>query len=168
MLNFRDNFFFAKFTVFFFILTIFGYWGIDLNSEELYIVFSFFLLVIAGVVLSRKSILLLFIKSVNTKFFRLLSDLLIIVSALSLRVNALKNLRVSLEVLFSVLTKFSKISVLFFSKGLPVVKSILQARVAFLSIFLSLSSSVFFKNLLRLKRFYSFSSTSSKFFSIKI
>lgn len=77
MLSFKNNFFFTKFTVLFFILTIFGYWGIDLNSEELYIAFSFFLLVILGVLVSRKAALVLFAKLVNIKYFNFMSDLLI-------------------------------------------------------------------------------------------
>lgn len=74
MLNFKDNFFFIKFSVLFFILVIFGYWGIDLNSEEIYIAFSFFFLVIVGFVLSRKSILYFFIRSVNAKYMQQVSS----------------------------------------------------------------------------------------------
>src|SRR6187402_1797856 len=74
MLNFRDNFFFVKFSVLFFILVIFGYWGIDLNSEEIYIAFSFFFLTILGFVLSRTAFLYLFVKSVNKKYMQQLSS----------------------------------------------------------------------------------------------
>ena len=67
MLSFKENFFFVRFSVLFFILTIFGYWGIDLNSEELYIAFSFFVLVIAVFMLVRSGVLFFFVKAVNAK-----------------------------------------------------------------------------------------------------
>lgn len=77
MMNFRSDFFFFKFAGLFFILTIFGYWGIDLNSEELYIAFSFFLLFSFSVVLFRQTVTALFVHSVNAKYVRFLSDLII-------------------------------------------------------------------------------------------
>ena len=167
MLNFQDNFFFAKFTVLFFILTIFGYWGIDLNSEELYIAFSFFLLVILGVVLSRRAVLTLFVKSVNQKYFRILSDLLVVVSALTLRLVELKALVSSLVSLRKLVSKLITFTSGHFSGDASLVRNLLSARTAFLSSFLSLSLNVFFKNVLRLKKFYSFSAAAAKFFSIK-
>jgi hypothetical protein len=76
MLEFKSNFFFIKFSVFFFIATIFGYWSIDLNAEELYIAFSFFFLFILSFTLVRKSVLFFFVNSVNAEFNRVAGDLL--------------------------------------------------------------------------------------------
>lgn len=87
MLNFRENFFFVKFSVLFFLVVIFGYWGIDLNSEELYIAFSFLFLVVLTFVISRQALLLVFVKSVNAKFTRLVADLFVIVSSLTLQLK---------------------------------------------------------------------------------
>jgi len=74
MLSFKDNFFFLKFAFLFFVVTIFGYWGIDLNSEELYIAFSFFFLVVLAFLMSRVAVILFFSKTVNRKYSRLLSN----------------------------------------------------------------------------------------------
>ncbi len=81
MLNFQSTNFFVKFTLLFFILIIFGYWGVDLNSEELYIAFSFFILVLFGVTLFKSSLVLIFTKMLNVKYFRLFIDLLSISGA---------------------------------------------------------------------------------------
>ena len=166
MLNFQNNFFFAKFTVLFFILTIFGYWGIDLNSEELYIAFSFFLLVILGVLASRQAILLLFVKLVNAKYFRILSDLLVVASALILRVAELRTLAALLTTTSNLLLSIATNAALFFQTGVALSGLVLSNRALVLSSFLPLSATVFFKTISRVKRFYSFHAA-EKFFSIK-
>jgi len=168
MLNFRTNFFFVKFTVLFFILAIFGYWGIDLNSEELYIAFSFFLLVIVGVVTSRQALLYVFIKSVNTKYFRLLSDLLVSVGALTLRVAELEVLSASLVSLKELSTKFAAFTINSLSLDLNVVKNTLLAQRSLLLVLLPLSFKLYCSNLFRIKKFQSFSGSAFKFFSISL
>lgn len=168
MINFRDNFFFAKFTVLFFILTIFGYWGIDLNSEELYIAFSFFLLVIAGVVLSRHSILLVFSKSVNTKYFRIVSDLLIVVGALTMRRHRVRSLWFSSVRLELMLIRFNRFVSFFLKNDSATVDALLKVRKLLLSGLLSISFASFVKNVAQIKKFYSFSGTTTKLFSVKI
>jgi hypothetical protein len=45
-----------------------------LNSEEIYIAFSFFFLTILGFVLSRTALLYVFVKSVNKKYMQQLSS----------------------------------------------------------------------------------------------
>lgn len=68
MLRFNDNYYFLKFVSLFFIIIIFGFWGIDQNSEELYIAFSFFLLVLLGIYATRTAALYYFIKVMNLKY----------------------------------------------------------------------------------------------------
>jgi len=72
MISFENNFFFIKFLVLFFLITVFGYWGIDLNSEEIYIAFSFFLLVAAAILSFRSSLLNIFVTLLNKKYNKLL------------------------------------------------------------------------------------------------
>lgn len=168
MLNFKDNFFFAKFTILFFILTIFGYWGIDLNSEELYIAFSFFLLVVVGVILSRKALLVIFIQSVNAKYFRLLNDLLVAVSALTLSTIELKRLDVSLSFFLELLTFSKTYLISHLSSDNAVLSRILRAKTALFSAVLPLSALAFFYNLGAVKKFHSFGDLSSNYFPINI
>lgn len=92
MLSFFGNFFFTRFLWVFFILTVFGWWGIDTNSEELYIAFSFFLLIAVTVVVFRRILTLFFVQLVNYKYFRLLSGLLISINFLAGIVLELKKL----------------------------------------------------------------------------
>lgn len=168
MLNFRDNFFFAKFAVLFFILTIFGYWGIDLNSEELYIAFSFFLLVIVGVILSRTAILLMFVKSVNVKYFRILSDLLVLVNVLNLRYGMLCELRGSALRLRATFYRYVEFFGNFLSADFQQLSGSLRAQKALVSSFLPLASSLYLSNMIRSKKFHSFGQVGAKFFSIKL
>lgn len=74
MLNFRRDLFFVKFAVLFFLITLFGYWGIDLNSEEVYIAFSFFFLVILAFVSLRLSILSMFVGLANRRYARIVQE----------------------------------------------------------------------------------------------
>lgn len=168
MLNFRANFFFIKFTVLFFILTIFGYWGIDLNSEELYIAFSFFLLVIVGVVTSRQALLYVFIKSVNTKYFRLLSDLLVSAAALTLRITELEILLAGLVSLKILLIKFATFTSNFLFLDFNIIKNTLVTQRSLFLLLLPLSFNLYCSNLFRIKKFQSFSGSALKFFSISL
>lgn len=144
MITFRDNFFFIKFSMLFFILTIFGYWGVDLNSEELYIAFSFFLLIIVSVVLFRGAVSSVFFHMVNSKYFRLLSDLLVAVSALSLNVHFLRKSQSELCV-FSNLTKtYFQFFRIFLLRGFSVICDSASVNVALFQGILFLSCKIFF------------------------
>jgi len=168
MLNFRTNFVFIKFTASFFILTVFGYWGVDLNSEELYIAFSFFFLVIVGVVTFRQALLYVFIKSVNTKYFRLLSDLLLSVGALTLSIIELDSLLTGLLSLKKLLIKSATFTSNFFLLDFNVIKNILLAQRSLFLFLLPLSFKLYCSSLLRMKKFQSFSGSALKFFSVTL
>ena len=114
MLSFKENFFFFRFTVLFFILTIFGYWGLDLNSEELYIAFSFFVLVIAVFILIRNGVLFFFVKAVNSKYCRILADLLLTVAAVRLQVTSLISLDAYLSIFIKLSNKFLLKKILYY------------------------------------------------------
>lgn len=171
MLNFQDNFFFAKFTVLFFILTIFGFWGIDLNSEELYIAFSFFLLVILGVILSRRAILTIFVKSINQKYLRLVRDLVSSWDALFESYLIYQRVRMTKRNVFVYMEmaciRFISKGNYFTRRGFGKACMIMRVRSAFFLALLPLSLNVFVKNTARLRKFYSFSGSSAKLFSIK-
>lgn len=85
MLSFKSDFFFSKFTILFFIIIIFGYWSLDLNSEELYIAFSFFLLVIVAFNASRVAMLVFFLDTVNKKYSRQIAEISRIIKLLTYR-----------------------------------------------------------------------------------
>lgn len=76
MINFRSNFFFLQFSVLFFFIVIFGFWSIDLNSEEIYIAFSFFVMLILGFIFFRANLMLLFMRLLNSKYSAILGSLL--------------------------------------------------------------------------------------------
>jgi hypothetical protein len=61
---------------------IFGYWGIDLNTEEIFISFVFLVLVMVLFLSFRRSIAILFVKSVNLIYNRFLLDILLRVELL--------------------------------------------------------------------------------------
>lgn len=76
MLNFKSNFFFLQFSVLFFFIVIFGFWSIDLNSEEIYIAFSFFIMLVLGFIFFRANLMLVFMRILNKKYSIILSSLL--------------------------------------------------------------------------------------------
>lgn len=168
MISFQSNFFFIKFAVLFFILTIFGYWGVDLNSEELYIAFSFFLLVIVGVVVFRQAILLVFVQASNVKYFRLLSDLLVAVGALTVNVVELKNLYFALESLATFLLSYATFMSKFLKEDACVLLSVSKEKLNLFQAFLPLSLNFYFSNILRLKKFNALNRFSANFFSITV
>ena len=124
MLDFKRNFFFFKFSVLFFIIMLFGFWNIDLNSEELYIAFSFFFLVILVFLLVRGSVSYFFTKLVNTQYERLSRDLVLGVGAVfvcrritsSVRVY-FKHLRSTLKLFTSSIRRHSLYRNFFFALG---------------------------------------------------
>lgn len=156
MISFRENFFFTKFAVLFFILTIFGYWGVDLNSEELYIAFSFFLLVILSVAIFRRAITSTFLSVINAKYFRLLSDLLVSVGALSLNVVEFRNLALALRFLVDLLLTYSRFFSNYLLQDFSVVSNTAWVKSALFRAILPLSGVVFFSSIFRLKKFHSF------------
>lgn len=168
MINFKDNFFFAKFTILFFILTIFGFWGIDLNSEELYIAFSFFLLVIVGFILSRKSISVVFVKSINAKYFRFLSGLLVWVARCSYYNEFLYNFNLNLESLASLFRTVAVAVTLYFNQAASLFTYRTYVQQKLFNIFLNLGGAMYSTTTARLKKFHSFRGVATKFFSIKL
>jgi len=168
MINFKENFFFVKFSVLFFILTIFGYWGIDLNSEELYIAFSFFFLVILTFVLVRRAILLFFVRSVNSKYFRILFDLVITITALRLQIRNYKFLLRRLPSLSNIKRKFIAFLIRFIHVDLRVFSSMYSARLNLLSSRVFTSWGVFIKKLVKIRRLSAYSGSFGRFFDIKL
>lgn len=100
MLNFKDNVFFIRWSAIFFIVSIFGYWGIDLNSEELYIAFSFFFLVIVAFLGVRHSNFFSFTTVINKKFSRVFMSLFTIGSVRLRRITLLVGTRAVVLLLF--------------------------------------------------------------------
>ena len=97
MMSFKNNVTFLKFAILYFLILIFGYWKIDLNSEEIYISFTFFVLTAVLFVLFRKSILVFFVESVNSFYNRFLFDILLRVGILELYIVSLTELEVFLR-----------------------------------------------------------------------
>lgn len=168
MLSFKDNFFFLKFSVLFFIVTIFGYWGIDLNSEELYIAFSFFFLVILAFLMLRSALTYFFMKAVNRKYSRLLANFVRIKQILYLTERSiLKSVSLSLH-LWSEVEIFRAEVEAFFFKAAVVVEQYYISKNRELISFAALSILVFTRNSFRLRKFGSFSNKLTQLFSISI
>lgn len=168
MLSFKDNFFFVKFSILFFIVTIFGYWGIDLNSEELYIAFSFFFLVIVAFGAVRTGMLLFFLTTVNKKYLRLLVDLNRIRLILFVRSGSLKKF---LTVVVSRKTKMLKF--LEFSSTHLVSLVILKSRMYLIEankffVTLAIHLNFFTANNVRSRRFVGFFENSYRFFPVNV
>lgn len=165
MLSFKENFFFIRFAVLFFILVIFGYWGIDLNSEEVYIAFTFLFLVVASFVMVRRGILFFFVKAVNGKYARLVGDLLLIVGALSTQTRILNTLSLYLPTLSRQINLYTGYVVSFLRDDLFIFTTIYRAKVNYL---LALSSSSFYVLAARLVRSKTSSAFFGKFFDINL
>lgn len=153
MLSFKENFFFFRFSALFFILTIFGYWGLDLNSEELYIAFSFFVLVIASFILVRNGVLFFFVKAINAKYSRILVYLLITLASVRLQVRSLVSLDGYLSAFVKLVNHFVTFIVEFVSKELPIFSAIYSNRFLILQTMLSGNLTLFSRNCLRSRRF---------------
>jgi hypothetical protein len=168
MISFRDNFFFLKFSILFFIVTIFGYWGIDLNSEELYIAFSFFFLVIVAFITVRASALAFFSSAVNRKYSRLLLDLNRIRLILAIRSRILDLLLQSKKTISARVFKFLS----FVTEFLPLLTDLrtklylTNANRFFVS--LALHVNFFIMSNTRVRRFTGFFENSSRFFPISV
>lgn len=168
MLSFKDNFFFVKFSILFFIVTIFGYWGLDLNSEELYIAFSFFFLVIVAFGAVRTSMLLFFLTTVNKKYLRLLVDLNRIRLILFVRSGSLRTFLTIVSSRKAKMLKFLEFSSTHLI-SLVVLKSrmyLVEANKFFLT--LSVHLNFFVLNNARSRRFIGFFENSSRFFSVNV
>ena len=152
MLSFKENFFFFRFSVLFFILTIFGYWGIDLNSEELYIAFSFFVLVIAVFMLVRSGVLFFFVKSVNAKYSRILTDLLLTVAALRLQIVNLTVLAGYLTLFLNLANRFLLFLVNYVNVTLPVFTNIYVSKFFALQVTVNTSAALFIRNCIKSRK----------------
>jgi len=168
MLSFKDNFFFLKFAFLFFVVTIFGYWGIDLNSEELYIAFSFFFLVVLAFLMSRVAVILFFSKTVNRKYSRLLSNFVRIQRLLTAtHWNVLKLLAAKIalfwefEILSVAVTKS-------FFKAMLISQQIYSLRVRQLFVISTLGTVFNLNSAFRLRKFTAFSNKLTHLFSITI
>ena len=168
MLSFRENFFFVKFSVLFFLILIFGYWGIDLNSEELYIAFSFLFLVVLAFVMSRKALLFVFVKAVNLKFSRIVSDLFVIVGAITLQLSGLYTLQNYFKILSQDILKFCVLSVDLLGLSARTFLAAVTARTCAINIYLTLGVNAFFKIIARNRRVSSVIGEFSRFFNISI
>lgn len=168
MLNFKENFFFVKFSVLFFLVLIFGYWGIDLNSEELYIAFSFLFLVVLAFVMSRKALLFIFVKSVNSKFSRIISDLFVVVGALTLQLSGLHTLKNYFNVLLNSIVKFCTLTTHLLLSNVNIFGSLVVARMNTLSIFMVLGLGAFCKVIARSRRVNVMVGGFSKLFNIHL
>lgn len=165
MLSFKENFFFFRFAVLFFILVIFGYWGLDLNSEELYIAFSFFALSITVFILVRNAVLLFFVKSVNLKYSRILVDLLIMVASLRLQLANLRFLSRFLVIFKESSTQLLNFLVVFVLEVAPIFKAIYSAKAIWLSTVLKSTLVVYARNYIKARRSSIFF---GKFFDINL
>lgn len=132
MLDFKENFFFSRFAVFFFILIVFGYWGVDLNSEEIYIAFTFFFVVVAAFVITRRGILFFFVKAVNRKYARLLGDLLLVVGALNTQSRILDSLATYLPTFIYQIKVYTSYIVTFLGGDLSVFRSMYFSKLNYL------------------------------------
>lgn len=168
MISFKDNFFFLKFSVLFFIVTIFGYWGIDLNSEELYIAFSFFFLAIVAFLLARASVVFFFTKAANKKYLRLLADLIRVKLALDAKVVNVRAVVVFKSSLALKMWRFFNFLNNFVLNTAGVVEQFCIAKLNELAALSVLGAVFFAKNNLRVRKFGSFSGRMSKLFSVTI
>lgn len=168
MMHFRENFFFVKFSVLFFLVLIFGYWGIDLNSEELYIAFSFLFLVVLAFVLSRQALLFIFVKSVNAKFSRMILDLFVVIGALILQLSGLTVLRNYFKVLSQGSTKFCAAVTNLLGADGAIFATLVSVRLNHLSVYFSLGVSAFGKVIARNRRVASVAGGFSRFFTINL
>lgn len=167
MLNFQSTNFFVKFTLLFFILIIFGYWGVDLNSEELYIAFSFFILVLFGVTLFKSSLVLIFTKMLNVKYFRLFIDLLSISGAVWYKLQTLVFLREQLKFVEYFIATFITFNLKFFIKNDSTVYWVITSNAYLLSVILPLSFRTYLFKLELFKKFQFFNSFVSRSFAIQ-
>lgn len=165
MLSFKENFFFFRFAVLFFILTIFGYWGLDLNSEELYIAFSFFVLVIAAFILVRNGVLFFFVKAVNSKYARILADLLLTVASVRLQVISLNSLETYLSIFVKLINSFLVFLVDFVRLDLPIFSAVYASKFSMLHAMFGGSLALFSRNCLRVRKSAVFF---GKFFDISL
>lgn len=168
MIRFTNNLFFVKFAVLFFILTIFGYWGIDLNSEELYIAFSFFLLVVIGFLTFRAAVATFFVSAYNAKYSKALSSQLLIFNAIGLKHFFLgRLLDRSAKSLLALESLFKYLS-LALMRGVALHLQLSSVRVAALSAASTISFFSFSSLLSKERRASAFSSSFNRFFSITI
>lgn len=168
MLSFKENSFFIKFSVLFFIITIFGYWGIDLNSEELYIAFSFFFLVIVAFSLVRTGALFFFTNTVNRKYVRLFVDLNRIRVLLNVHAQILDALVHSQNTIKSRLVKFLAFSPNYLVKIARLAKALKFLKLHRRRVVLAMNVNAFVIKNVRLRRFSGFFENSSRFFSILV
>lgn len=150
MLNFSNNYNFIRFSVIFYLVVIFGYWGIDLNTEEIFVSFVFLVLVLILFVAFRRSLILAFTRSVNALYNRFLLDILVRVELIEAHLMCLREL----------LTFLSRLEVLLFAVNKFGVKSMQYNKffTAFLefkswreSVLISITFSLFLKETVLLK-----------------
>lgn len=169
MMGFKNNVVFLKFAVLYFLILIFGYWKIDLNSEEIYISFSFFVLAVILFVSFRRSILVFFVESVNLFYNRFLFDILLRVGILELYITSLTELGVFLANLLNsvYLVKLVLEKNIQFSAA---YKAMLRYKLSSLSMWCALGSFFINRRILLTKYFSSLALTADaqKLFSLTI
>lgn len=95
MLDFRKDIFLVKVILLGFLFLVFGFWRIDLNSEEVFIAFSFLFLLVVGIVMFRFLTMRAFVDLFNNKYQRAVSSLNYIIAYLELNDFVLLQLEIS-------------------------------------------------------------------------
>lgn len=150
MLNFSSNYNFIRFSVIFYLVVIFGHWGIDLNTEEIFVSFVFLVLVLILFVTFRRGLILAFTQSVNALYNRFLLDILVRVELIEAHLMCLRELFTflnRLEVLLLVANRFSARSA-YYSKFFAIF---LEFKAWRESVLISVTFSLFLKETVLLK-----------------
>lgn len=168
MLNFKRDFFFVKFSILFFLIVLFGYWGIDLNSEEVYIAFSFFFLVILAFVGLRLGVLSFFSGLVNKRYAYVVREGIVAVYIAKI-VGVLWQSPLKLISFVNRNYYFFVITVMtVFESRAQLLLNYSRLRFSFLKIILSVSANFFAVSIYNFCKNYSFSGSLSKLFSIEV
>jgi len=134
----------------------------------LYIAFSFFFLVILAFTAIRRSVLLFFVKAINTKYYRMLSDLLVVIGALILQVNSFNSLKQYLPVFFFVTRSFVLSLATFMTSELNVFYTTYSSKLRILNALCFSGLALFEANNVRVRRAGVFLGDVSKFFKITL
>lgn len=136
-----------------------------MNSEELYIAFSFFVLVVASFLLVRNGVLFFFVKSVNAKYSRILADLLLTIAALRLQIASLSILESYLMLFLSLPRKCFGFLLAFVKRELPLFAHVYANKFLVLHALTNSSLVVFTRNCVKSRQSATFF---GKFFDINL
>lgn len=139
-----------------------------MNSEELYIAFSFFFLTIVAFSLVRTGALLFFTNTVNRKYVRLFVDLNRIRVLLNVHAQILGALVHSQNIIKARLIKFLAFSPNYLVSVARTTKALKFLKLHRRRIALALNVNAFIVKNVRLRRFSGFFENSSRFFSVLV